>query len=286
VQSTFRTERIFILTALLFVGLGLTLAVSRGALITGEEQGAVLVWFMAAVLVFMAGAGSRWLRRGASVAEVAAMPDVRLPVLPLPLDAIVPAALAAGFVLFLQFFESGVAQALIVALGGLSFAALFWAQAHAVDTRDNYFGLAQSLLNLASYLTAFLFFSVVYGLKVRALLSATAVGVVAALLLYEMLARDAAWHRAMNLPVESRRRTLLVLSLVSGLVLAEAMWGLNYWAALTSLVGGAFLLVVFYVTSGLTLHYVDHNLTRAVVLEFAGVGALGVLAVFVSAFIT
>ena len=280
----FRTERIFILTALLLVGLGLTLAVSRGALLGNQEQGTLLVWFMAAILVFMAGAGARWLRRGVSPSPLTAMPDVRLPLLPIPLDVIVPGALAAGFVLFLQFFESGVAQALIVVLGGLAFAALFWAQAHSLDTRDRFFGLAQSMLNLITYLTAFLFFCVVYGLKQRAIISASAVGVVAALLIYELLARDAAWHEAMNLPVEGRRRTLLILALVSGLVLAEVMWGLNYWAALTTLIGGAFLLVVFYVTSGLTLHYVDRSLTRSVVWEFAAVGALGVLAVFASAF--
>lgn len=283
---TYRTERIFILTALLFVGLGLTLAVSRGTLLGEPGQEALLLWFMAAMLVFMAGAGSRWLRRGVVIEPQTAMPDARLPILPLPLDVVAPGALAAGFVLFLQSFESGVAQALIVALGGLSFAALFWAQAHALDTRDRYFGLAQSLLNLISYLTAFLFFSVVYGLKVRAIFSASAVGVVAALLIYEMLARDASWHAVMKLPVEGRRTTLLVLSLASGLVLAEVMWGLNYWAALTTLVGGAFLLVIFYVSSGLTLHYVDHTLTRSVVWEFAGVGALGVVAVFASAFLT
>jgi hypothetical protein len=282
----YRTERIFILTALLLVGLGLTVAVSRGSLLGEQEQASLLVWFMAAILVFMAGAGSRWLRSGIAVDPATAMPDTRLPILPLPLDVIVPGALGAGFVLFLQFFSDGIAQTLIVILGGLAYAALFWAQAHSLDTRDRYFGLAQSLLNLITYLTAFLFFSVVYGLKVRAIFSASAVGIVAALLIFELLARDAAWHEAMRLPFQGRRQTLLVLALVSGLVLAEVMWGLNYWAALTTLIGGAFLLVVFYVAAGLTLHYVDRSLTRSVVWEFAVVGALGVLAVFASAFFT
>jgi hypothetical protein len=281
-----RTERIFILTALLFVGLGLTLAVSRGVVLQDQGQAAALLWGMAGTLVLLASTGSRWLGRGVASNAKTLLPDVRLPYIGLPLDMIVPGALAAGFVIFLQFFSNGIAQALIIILGGLSFATVYWAQAHGRDTDDRYFGLAQSLLNVISHLTAFLFFSVMYGLKARALFSAPVVGVVGALLIFEILSRDAAWHRALDLPVEARRTTLVLLSVASGLVLAEVMWGLNYWAALTTLVGGAFLLVVFYVMAGLLSHYVDRSLTRGVVVELAGVGTIGILVVFLSAFLT
>jgi len=281
-----RTERIFILTALLFVGLGLTLAVSRGVVLQDEGQATALLWGMTGTLVLLASTGSRWLGRGVASKAATLLPDVRLPYIRLPLDMIVPGILAAGFVIFLQFFSNGIAQALIIILGGLSFATVYWAQAHGRDTDDRYFGLAQSLLNVISHLTAFLFFSVMYGLKARALFSAPVVGVVGALLIFEILSRDAAWHRALDLPVQGRRTTLVLLSVASGLVLAEVMWGLNYWAALTTLVGGAFLLVVFYVMAGLLSHYVDRSLTRGVVVELAGVGTIGVLVVFVSAFLT
>lgn len=280
-----RTERIFILTALLFVGLGLTLAVSRGVLLQDAAQATTLLWGMAATLVLLASTGSRWLRRGIGATGTATLPDVRIPFINLPLDTIVPGALAAGFVVFLQFFGNGVAQALIIVLGGLSFAAVYWSQAHGRDTNDRYFSLAQSLLNIISHLTAFLFFSVMYGLKTRSIFSASAVGLVAALLIYELLSRDTAWHRALDMPVQGRRTTLVALSIASGIVLAEVMWGLNYWAALTTLVGGAFLLVAFYVMAGLLTHYIDGSLNRGAILELAGVAAFSVIVVFLSAFL-
>jgi len=280
-----RTERIFILTALLFIGLGLTLAVSRGVVLQDAGQAATLLWGMAAALVLVASTGSRWLGRGAGPRGGATLPDTRLPYVGIPLDTIVPGALAAGFVIFLQFFASGLAQALIIVLGGLSFAAVYWSQVHAHNTSDRYFGLAQSLLNILSHLTAFLFFSVVYGLKTLSIFSSVAVGLVAALLIFEMLARDAAWHSALDLPVENRRTTLLLLSLSAGVVVGEVMWGLNYWAALTTLVGGAFLLVVFYILAGLLTHYVDRDLGRGVVIELTSVGVVSILLVFLSAFL-
>jgi hypothetical protein len=61
---------------------------------------------------------------------------------------------------------------------------------------------------------------------------------------------------------------------------------LNYWAALTALVGGAFLLVAFYVMAGLLMHYVDRSLNRGVIVELASVGAVSVIVVFLSAFLT
>jgi hypothetical protein len=286
-----RTERIFILTALLFVGLGLTLVVSRGVVVQDAGQATLLLWGMAAILVLLAGSGSRWLRRGVIAegttgsGELAPLPDIRLPVVGLPLDTVVPGAMAAGFVIFLQFFRDGRAQTFIIVLGGLSFAALYWAQAHGRRTGDTYFGLAQSLLNIITHLTAFLFFSVMYGLKSTSVFPSLIVGAVAALLVFELLSRDAAWHRALDLPVEARRTTLVLLAVASGVVIAEVMWGLNYWAALTTLVGGAFLLVVFYVMAGLLVHYVDRGLTRGVVLELAIVGAVSVIVVFLSAFL-
>jgi len=65
----------------------------------------------------------------------------------------------------------------------------------------------------------------------------------------------------------------------------EVMWGLNYWAALTTLVGGAFLLVVFYILAGLLTHYVDRDLGRGVVIELTSVGVVSILLVFLSAFL-
>lgn len=243
-----------------------------------------VVWALGVALILVAAAGAVWVRRGVSdggrsVLEMSYLPFVRV-----PLDVLLPTLLVLGFAIFLQIFAGSWFQILVLVLAGASLLAVFWSQAHGVDTADRYFGLAQTALNVCAHLTAFLLFSAIYGLKERALVSATAVGIVTALLVYEMLRRDAAWHAAMRLPVEGRRSTLLLLSLAAGVVCAELTWGLNYWAALTTLVGGACLLLAFYVMYGLISSYVDHRLTRSTLLEFAGVGTLGLFVVFASAF--
>ncbi|MEO8284924.1 MAG: hypothetical protein ABI670_00615 [Chloroflexota bacterium] len=282
----YRTERIFVLATILLVGLGLTLAVSRGAL--GGEQGSstVLLWTMTIALMVVAAAGSVWLRSGASAVSSAADTNgtARDRRFAWPIETVVPALLVGGFTLFVQLFENGIVQALILALAAVSFGAIYWAQVHSFDVSDRFFSGAQAMLNVLSHLCAFLLFATIYGLKTRSAISATAVAIVTALLVYELLSRDAVWHRAMSLPVEGRRQTIMLLSLVSGLVLGELTWGLNYWAALTTLVGAAFLLVAFYVLYGLVSHYVDHRLDRQTFLEFGLVGLVGVLAVFASAF--
>lgn len=279
----YRTERIFVLSAILVIGLGLVLAISRGALggaVGGTEP---LLWTLSVLLALVASTGAVWVGAWRGVPDER-LPSGRLLFIPLPLETLLPGLLAVGFVLFLLLFESGIAQVAVLVLAAASFAAVYWGQAHGSSIRDPYFGLAQTALNIAGHICAFLLFSTIYGLKVRSLYSATATGLVAFLLVYELLSRDTAWHKAMKLPVEGRRSTVALLALVAGVVVGELTWGLNYWAALTTLVGGAFLLVVFYVTHGIMSHYVDHTLDRRVLLEFGAVAGLGILAVFASAF--
>ena len=280
-----RTERIFIVTALLVVGLGLIWAIGRGAAGLGNSPFSLIVYPMGLALVLVAAAGATWVRRVVEPQGNLVLPEIRLPFVKIPLDIIVPSLLAAGFVVFLQLFESGSLQGVIVLAAGCAFAGVLWAQVFGRDASSKYFAAAQSALNIISHLTAFLLFSVIYGLKVRAIVSASAVAVVTALLLFELLSRDASWHQAMKLPVEGRRTTLGLLALAGGAVAGQLTWGLNYWAALPTLIGGAFLLLVFYVIHGIAVHYVDHKLTRQVFVEFGTVGAIGMAVIFGSAFI-
>jgi hypothetical protein len=277
-----RTERVFILASLLTIGLGILAALQRGEVAT--ETGAQVNWALGAALVAVAAGGSVWLRsrQGANVRTVLA-PDY-LPLLRVPVHALLPALLVVGYALFVRLFSGSWFEVVVIGLAWFSFVTVYWALAHAADTADRYFGLAQTALNICAHLTAFLLYSTVYGLKVRALYSATAVGLVTALLVYEMLRRDASWHLALGRPVEGRRSTQVVLSVAAGLVLGQLTWGLNYWAALTTLVGGACLLLALYTTYGIVSAYVDQRLNRSTVLEYGGVGTLGLLAVFASAF--
>jgi hypothetical protein len=282
-----RAERIYIVAALVTAGLGLQVAISGGIVLGSATQQLILVWLMVLAVAAVAATGAVWAGRGprAGTGDVM-IPAGRIPVLRVPLDIVVPTLLAAGFALFVQLFQSGVLQGAMVILAGFVFGGVLWAQAHARHAAGPRFALAQTALNVIAHLTAFLLFSVIYGLKLRSMLSAPAVGVVTALLLFELLSRDAAWHKAMGLPIESRRTTVGWLALAGGLAAGELAWGLNYWAALSTLIGGAFLLVVFYILHGLASNYVDRKLSRQVILEYSAVGAIAVAVVLISAFVS
>ncbi len=277
-----RTERVFILSSLLTVGLAILAALQRGDVAT--PGGSQVNWALGAALVMVAAGGSVWLRSRPRPASKTLLAADHLPLLRVPVHALLPALLLVGYAIFMQLFSGSWFEVVVIGLAWLSFIVVYWALSHTADTADRYFGLAQTALNICAHLTAFLLYSTLYGLKVRALYSATAVGLITALLVYEMLRRDTSWHQALGRPVEGRRSTQVILSVASGLVLGQLTWGLNYWAALTTLVGGACLLLALYATYGIVSAYVDQRLTRSTLVEYGGVGAVGLLAVFASAF--
>ena len=278
-----RTERVFVLSSLLTIGLAIMSALQRGAL--GVPGGIDLFnWGLCAALVIVAAGGSLWIRSSFDGRSPTLLPVDFLPLVRVPLHALLPALLLLGYALFIPLFSGSWFEVVVIGLSWVSFAAVYWALAHAADTSDRFFGLAQTALNICAHLTGFLLYCTIYGFKVRALFSATAVGIVTALLVYEMLRRDTSWHLALRRPVEGRRSTQVLLSFASGVVLAQLTWGLNYWAALTTLVGGACLLLALYVAYGVISGYVDQRLNRSTVLEYGSVGMLGLLAVFASAF--
>ncbi|MDQ3928429.1 MAG: hypothetical protein M3328_04685 [Chloroflexota bacterium] len=279
-----RTERVFILSSLLTIGLGILAALQRGD-IAAPAGASQVNWAMGAALVIVAAGGSIWLRSGQRRAGNTALEAENLPFVPIPVHVLLPALLLVGYAIFMQLFTGSWFEVVVIGLAWASFVVVYWALAHSADTADRYFGLAQTALNVCAHLTAFLLYSTIYGFKVRALYSATAVGIVTLLLVYEMLARDASWHRALGRPVEGRRSTQVILSVAAGLVLGQLTWGLNYWAALTTLVGGACLLLALYATYGILSAYIDQRLNRGTLLEYGGVGVLGLLVVFGSAFL-
>jgi intracellular septation protein A len=283
----YRAERIFVLVAVQIVGLGLTLLIARPGDAGHEFGGARLFWLMTVALVVVAGTGAVWLRRTeARTSKLGAVPQISFGRIALPSEVVLPSMLVAGFALILQIFETGVVQALVLTLAAVALAAVFWAQTHAVNAGDRYFALSQSVLNVLSHLAAFLVFSIIYGLKERALVSASAVGLVTTLLILELLLRDVAWRQAVQRQVTRPSSSIVLLAVAAGIVLAELTWGLNYWAALTTMIGGAFLLVAFYVVYGLMSHYVEEKLDRQTFVEFGTVGAVAMLVIFGSAFIS
>ena len=73
----------------------------------------------------------------------------------------------------------------------------------------------------------------------------------------------------LEIPLMQRRLAAI------GLVVAEARWAL-YFLPLENYLAGVFLLLVFYVASGLVQHHLNDDLERPVVGEFALITAIGI----------
>lgn len=123
----------------------------------------------------------------------------------------------------------------------------------------------KQLLSLLTYLAAFGLFTLIYQIKERSLISATTTAFVAAVLSLVLLRGAGAL----------RQRTLLYAVLI-GVCLGEVTWALNYWVV-RELVGGAVLLLVYYVIVGLIEIVLRAQLSRRLLAEYLGVGIVGFL---------
>lgn len=132
---------------------------------------------------------------------------------------------------------------------------ILWAQYHTLDPQDPYFNLSRQSLQGIVYVFAFLVFAVLYGLKVRSLLSATGIGLFSLLLATELLRE---WS-----PTRAWGYGLLI-----GLAQGELTWGLNYWG-IGALPGGLILFLAFYLLTGLVREWLRGRLIPRVVLEYA-----------------
>jgi hypothetical protein len=125
-------------------------------------------------------------------------------------------------------------------------------------------------LRIAAYPLAVILFIAIYRTRLRSLVTATAVTIVAALLAFSIL-----YHSEQGR--DSGRRTLgrnLLYAGVIGLVLGETIWAFNYWRA-NALTVGVLLMVLFYVLTGIVREYTRTDIRWQTVLEFLIVAALG-----------
>ena len=135
---------------------------------------------------------------------------------------------------------------------GFSMAGIYYT----IDPFQSGYRRARLGMNALTYAVALALFLVVYRTRVRSIVSATEVLVVSGLLALELLRG-------------SERPTVLVALYagITGFVLGEATWALNYWR-LDSLTGGLVLLVIFYNAVGLSQHGLQGRIRRRVLLEY------------------
>jgi hypothetical protein len=142
-------------------------------------------------------------------------------------------------------------------------AAALYAEHISVELDHPSYPLARFALNVITYLTAFGFYAVVYGFEVDLLPAAFAAGLISMLLSIEIF-REA----------EADPMRALVFASVIGIIVAEARWVL-YFIPLEGFLAGVFILLVFYLATGVISHYLTEHLDRNVLMEFGLVTAAG-----------
>jgi hypothetical protein len=155
-----------------------------------------------------------------------------------------------------------------IATSGVLLWFLVLAEYHTIDPGDPYYELARLWLNLLAYATAFGFFIVIYQTRVRSILSASEVLLVSGLIALSLLQAGPA----------QAGRSWLFAGIVAALM-GQSTWALNFWRV-SSLAAGLWLLLIFYLYTGLAQQQLLGRLTRRALLEFAAITAIGLVVLF------
>jgi hypothetical protein len=158
-------------------------------------------------------------------------------------------------------------QLWMVAASAAALALLLVSLKSSLSPGDRFHRQARFAANLILYLIVFVLFALIYHTKERSLFTATSIGVVALLAALEVL------RLSQGTPGSGWK-----LSLLAALVVSETTWALNYWPV-SGLVGGAMLLLTFYVFTGLILAIQEGGIERRMVTEYCSVGVAGLLVV-------
>lgn len=215
-------------------------------------------WLVAALLVTLTGAGVDSIVRSHPQARKAGWGYV-LSFWGLPCSVVLLSSVILPLSPSIPFWLS------TLAVTGLVLSLLVVGQSDTIGSRGRHAGVAHWALSLAVYAAVFVFCTLIYGARARSLLSATAISVLAISLASELLRPQS--------PKLSTKRPW-VYAVVVGLVLGEVAWALNH-LSINAVGGGIFLLLIFYVVSGLAKQHLSAQLSRPVIAEFVAVSILG-----------
>ncbi len=164
------------------------------------------------------------------------------------------------------FFEDAVSGHWTIAVGLLSaipYGLILWAEYGSVDRVSPRYHLHRGILNAATYIIAVGFFSTMYDFDLSLLSAAFATGVVSLLLGIEILREEA---------LDTTRT--LIYALAIGVLLAEAAWAAHF-LPLDGSGAAVFLLLAFYLMSGLMHNYLADRLSMRRASEFSAVALCG-----------
>ena len=181
-----------------------------------------------------------------------------------------PMAIAIIGVYVLPLAPSRPVQIVTILAGGALMAIALFSLYATVEANQTGFRRARLILDALSYGAALVLFLFVYQTRTRSLLSGTLVAMTATLLAVEILrtTTDRPW-------------LALIYATITGVILGQVTWALNYWWILSNLNGSLLLLLIFYLIVGLAQHGIQDHLNRRILWEFAifGIVALILIAV-------
>lgn len=195
-----------------------------------------------------------------------------------PLDTaphlVVPVMLSFAVGFFLEETVSGYWQILAALVAGALMAGILFGECLSIDVESPLYGSGRFILNIATYLGAFALYAVMYSYDVSLVWAAIGSGLLSAALAAEVLRET----ELMPPPVGQRSLRSLGFAAAIGLIIAEVRWSL-YFLPLEGFLAAVFLLLFFYVASGVAQHYLTGHLSRSVMTEYALVASTGLLMV-------
>ncbi len=173
--------------------------------------------------------------------------------------------LGAGF--FIDHAIDGYARGICGVVAADAIGVVPYGEYQTVDVESRSYGAMRLLLAIATYLTAFALFAVIYTGGLHLPVAALCVAIVSLMLSIELL-------RESRLSVHSA----LSVGLAVGMAVGELRLAL-YFFPLDGLLAGALLIIGFYLATGLVHHLLDHDLEWGTLSEYLLVAAVGTAAV-------
>lgn len=277
-SPTPRYDRIVSLVLLVLLGLAVVLLIDINpnilrARLGGDLPVITVSWLLIASLVVITSTGADVFIRGHPQMRMRELPTLNLGVVKLEVAPgfwILPSFTIIAPFAFFRLFSSNVQQIVFIlalATAGILLLVALLGQHYALDRRPEVSHPARLALQGITLLMGFGVFSAIDYAGLRTLYSAALVGLTGASLSYAL------FHWALL------RRDVPILAVLVGLTLAEATWAVNYWAA-SFLYGGALLLVIFYVMTGVLQSDLEGTLSRRIFWEYGLLGG-GLLATVV-----
>ncbi|MBI2304964.1 MAG: hypothetical protein HYU86_09515 [Chloroflexi bacterium] len=156
-----------------------------------------------------------------------------------------------------------------VAISGALAAAILLAEFGALDYRNRGYSVARFFITTMNYLLIFGTYYVVDTLRLPIWGAITVVMIVSSLMARELF-RD-----------ESHGQRPEVYAAVVGLIMGEIRWGLEFWS-MGAVQAGLFMLLIFYMVSGLVQHHLTLSLDKKTVMEFMVVAGVSLALLFSS----